>query len=85
MTRIIDFHTKSRATYTYDIDVVSHTIEIRDIGGAKTVASDAENVIEDFVQRGYSVDRFAIRYQNRAGSWGQLLTTNSEFIGFVPV
>jgi hypothetical protein len=83
MTRIIDFHTKNRATYTYDIDVIGHTIEIRDIGGAKTVASDAENVIEDFVQRGYSVDRFAIRYQNSSGLWGQLLTTNSEFSSFV--
>jgi hypothetical protein len=84
MTRIIDFHTKNRAKYTYDVDVVGHTIEIRDIGGGKTIASDAENVIKDLVERGYSVDRFVIRYQNSLGSWGQLLTTNSEFSGFVP-
>ena len=79
MTRIIDFHTKNRAKYTYDIDVVGHTIELRDIGGHKTVASDAENVIEDLVERGYSVDRFAIRYQNSWGYRGQLLprTPNS--------
>ena len=84
MTRIIDFRTKNRARYTYEIDVASHIIEIRDIGGGKTVASDAENVIEDLVERGYSVDRFAIRYQNSGGSWVQLLTTNAEFCGFVP-
>lgn len=84
MTRIIDFHTKNRAKYTYDIDIVGHTIEIKDIGGGKTVAGDAENVIEDLVERGYSVDRFSIRYRDCLGSSGRLLTTNSEFSGFVP-
>jgi hypothetical protein len=85
MTRIIDFHTKNRAKYTYHIDLASHTIEIREIKGPKTVASDAENVIEDLAIRGYSVDEFVIRYQNSLGSWGQLLTTNSVFSGFLPV
>ena len=83
MTRIIDFHTKNRAKYTYDVDVAGRKIELRDIGGEKTIANDAENVIEDLVERGYSVDRFAIRYQNRSGSWGRLLTTNSEFSGLI--
>lgn len=84
MTRIIDFHTKNRARYTYDIDVVDHTIELRDVGSDKTVASDVENVIEDLVERGYAVDRFSIRYQNSSGSWAQVLTANSAFSGFVP-
>ena len=84
MTRIIDFHTKNRAKYRYDIDVVGHTIELRDDGGGKTVASDVENVIEDLLERGYSVDRFAIRYQNSTGSWAQVLTANSAFSGLVP-
>ena len=83
MTRIIDFHTKNRAKYMYDIDTNAHTIAIRDIAGSsKTVASDAENVIEDFVERGYPVDRFSIRYQNSLGTWGKLLTANSTFSGF---
>jgi hypothetical protein len=86
MTRIIDFHTKNRAKYTYDVDANAHTIAIRDIAGSsKTVASDAENVIEDLAERGYSVDRFSIRYQNSLGTWGQLLTANSAFSGFALV
>lgn len=84
MTRIIDFHTKNRARYTYDLDVAGRTIELRDLGTGKTVASDVENVIEDLVERGYSVDRFSIRYQSSSGSWAQVLTANSTFSGFAP-
>ena len=84
MTRIIDFRTKNRARYTYDLDAVGHTIELRDLGSGKTVASDVENVIEDLVERGYSVDQFSIRYQNSSGLWAQVLTANSAFSSFVP-
>ena len=70
----------SRATYDYTID--QGIICIVDLNQGMSVTNDAENVIQDFEEKGLLTLEQLVIYRDSMGNWDQLLVKAGAFDGF---
>jgi hypothetical protein len=72
---------KLRANYTYDVH--GNVIAIIDPNdGGKSVTNDADNVIGDFVAKGFDLSQCRVIYRDTRGIWDEMLVKNGAFAGF---
>lgn len=72
-----------RATYDYTID--QGIICIVDLNEGMSVTNDAENVIQDFEDKGLLTLEQLVIYRDSMGNWDQLLVKAGGFAGFKPL
>ena len=72
---------KHRANYTYEIH--GNVIAVVDSNdGGKSVTNDAENVIADFVAKGFDLSKCHVIYKDTRGVWDEMLVKNDAFADF---
>ena len=72
---------KLRANYTYEI--YGNVIAIIDPDdGGRSVTNDAENVIADFIAKGFDMSNYHVIYKDTRGVWDEMLVKNGEFADF---
>jgi hypothetical protein len=74
---------KDKLRSVYSSAVHGNVIAITDHDGARSVTSDAENVIGDLVRQGFDLSRYRVIYRDARGIWDQLLVDyTGRFAGF---
>jgi hypothetical protein len=50
--------------------------------GGKSVTNDAENVIGDFVEKGFDLSKYRVIYRDTPGIWDEMLVEDGAFVDF---
>lgn len=72
---------KLRSNYIYEVYGKVIAIIDPDDGG-KSVTNDAENIIADFVEKGFDLSQYRVIYRDTRGIWDEMLVKDSAFKDF---
>ena len=76
----------NRSNYDYEVLDSKKIIAITDMGTVeKSVTTDIENVINDFINRGFDVNQYNIIYRDSMKVWDGIKIKNGKFKSFYSI